>query len=100
LIETRPISNRSWWVGLVAIAAVSLAICVVLDLLYFPPTTISADEDRFLGEAADLLTTGEFRVGGDRAWEMPGTAVFFASVLSLGYAMPLVAVRIANAILL
>jgi hypothetical protein len=31
---------------------------------------------------------------------MPGTAVFFASVLSLGYAMPLVAVRIANAILL
>jgi 4-amino-4-deoxy-L-arabinose transferase-like glycosyltransferase len=86
-------------VGLVAIAAVSLAICLGLDLLYFPPTTISADENRFLGEAADLLTTGEFRVGGDRAWEMPGTAVFFASVLSLGYAVPLVAVRIANAIL-
>jgi hypothetical protein len=40
----------------------------------------------FFTSAADLPTTGEFRVGSDRAFETPGTAIFFAAVSSLGLA--------------
>jgi hypothetical protein len=99
-VESEAISSRLWWWGLVTIALGSLAACLGLDLFYFHPTaTISLDEDRFLREAARLLTTGEFWIGDERAWEMPGTAVFFAAILSLGHAPPLIAIRIVNAIL-
>ena len=91
------ISSRSWHAGLIVIAALSLAACVGLDLSYFSHATTSADEDRFLRSAAELLAQGHFRVGDDVAWEMPGTALFFAGATSLVNAPPLTAVRIANA---
>jgi hypothetical protein len=57
--------------------------CVVVDLFYLPPTTIFPDEHRFLAEAARLAATGQFWVNNDRAWEMPGTALFFAPAVWL-----------------
>jgi 4-amino-4-deoxy-L-arabinose transferase-like glycosyltransferase len=95
MVET--ISSRSWHAGLIAIGALSLAACVGLDLSYFSNTTISADEDRFLRSTAELLAQGHFRVGDDVAWEMPGTALFFAAATSLINTSPLTAVRMANA---
>ena len=96
---TLRISDFTWRAGLLAIAAASLAVCVFLDLVYFGNSTISGDEDRFLRSAAQLLAHSQFRVGNDVAWEMPGTAIFFAAIISLGQMSPLTAVRIVNALL-
>jgi hypothetical protein len=75
--------------------------CAVVDLLYFPPTTIFPDEQRFLASAIRLAASGEFWVGGDRAWEMPGTALFFASAVRLfGAHAAVIPIRFAQAILL
>jgi len=78
-----------------------LVACSIINLFYFPHATIFPDEQRFLASAARLAATGEFWVGYDRAWEMPGTAAFFAPVVWLfganGAVLP---IRIAQAFLL
>ena len=55
-----------------------ILLCTIVNLFYFPRATVFPDEQRFLGSALRLATSGEFWVGKDRAWEMPGTALFFA----------------------
>ncbi len=88
-------------VTLIAIAALSLAVCLTLDLWMFPAGTSLPDEKRFLASAADLAATGEFFVGKMRAWEMPGTEIFFALFLKVfpGKTAALMAIRVAQAIL-
>ncbi len=54
-----------------------LIACTVVNLYYFPPALTFNDEHRFLSSAAELVAGGGFRVGADRAFEMPGTALFF-----------------------
>lgn len=74
--------------------------CAALDLFYFPHTTIFPDEVRILGSAIRLAASGEFWVGPDRAWEMPGAALFFAPFVKLfGPQGAIVPIRIAQAIL-
>jgi hypothetical protein len=78
-----------------------LVVCVAVDLSYFPATTLFPDEPRFLGEAARFIETGQFWIGPDRAWEMPGTALFFAPAVWLfGQHGAIPAIRLAQAILL
>jgi 4-amino-4-deoxy-L-arabinose transferase-like glycosyltransferase len=60
-----------------------LLVGVAVDLLFFPTTTVFPDEQRFLASAVRLAATGEYWVGSDRAWEMPGTAIFFAPAVWL-----------------
>ena len=75
--------------------------CLIVDLLYFPPRLIFPDESRFLGSAAHLVTTGQFSSGGGRAWEMPGTALFFAPAVWLfGPHDAIIPIRLAQAALL
>ena len=94
------LSDAAWRSGLAAIAIASFVACVLVDLLYFDSARlVSGDEARFLHSAAILLADGQFRVGDDVAWEMPGTALFFAAVSWPGLASPLLSVRIANAAL-
>jgi hypothetical protein len=74
--------------------------CSAIDLFYFPRATVFPDEQRILGSAIRLAASGEFWVGPDRAWEMPGTAVFFAAFVELfGPHNAIVPIRIAQAIL-
>jgi hypothetical protein len=74
-----------------------LLACTAVNLIYFPPTTVFPDEQRILASAVRLATTGEFWVGGDRAWEMPGTALFFAPwVWLLGPSKAIIAIRFAQ----
>jgi len=88
-------------VPLTLIAVLSFAICLTLDLWLFPAGTSLPDEKRFLASAADIAASGEFWVGRMRAWEMPGTEIFFALFLKLfpGKSAALLAIRIAQAIL-
>jgi hypothetical protein len=75
--------------------------CAVVDLAYFPATTIFPDEPRFLASAMRLASSGEFWVGADRAWEMPGTALFFAPAVRLfGTQAAVIPIRFAQAVLL
>lgn len=60
-----------------------LVACAIVNLFYFPPTIILPDEQRFVASALRLATSGEFWVSGDRAWEMPGTALSFAPAMRL-----------------
>ena len=66
-----------------ALAGASLCACLFLDLIYFPIGTIFPDEKRFLTSATRMVETGNFAVGSNRAWEMPGTATFFAAFVWL-----------------
>jgi 4-amino-4-deoxy-L-arabinose transferase-like glycosyltransferase len=94
------LSNRRWWVGLCGIGVASFLACLLVDFLYFDSSSlISGDEARFLRSAAGLLAHGQFRVGADVAWEMPGTAIFFAAITAPKLAAPVAAIRIANALL-
>jgi 4-amino-4-deoxy-L-arabinose transferase-like glycosyltransferase len=78
-----------------------LLACSAINLLYFPPGTVFPDEARFLASAIRLASTGEFWVGPDRAWEMPGTAAFYAAVIYLfGPQNPISPIRFAQSILL
>jgi 4-amino-4-deoxy-L-arabinose transferase-like glycosyltransferase len=78
-----------------------LLACSAVNLLYFPPGTAFPDEARFLASAIRLASSGEFWVGADRAWEMPGTAVFYAAVIYLfGPQNPVSPIRFAQSILL
>jgi hypothetical protein len=87
---------RPPWRALIAIGVASFAVCALLDLTYFAARTqlISGDEQRLLASAQHLLETGEFRVGADKAWEMPGTAAFFAALLWLFPSHSLLAIRL------
>jgi len=77
-----------------------LLACVLIDLFYFPRATVFPDEQRFLASAVRLAASGEFWVGSDRAWEMPGTALFFAPAVRLfGPQGAIVPIRFAQAIL-
>ena len=74
--------------------------CAAVDLFYFPHTTVFPDEQRFFASAIRLAASGEFWVGSDRAWEMPGTALFYAPFVKLfGPHNAIVPIRIAQAIL-
>lgn len=78
-----------------------LLACSIVNLFYFPPTTIFPDEQRYFASAVRLAASGEFWVGGDRAWEMPGTAAFYALAIRLfGADMAIVPIRFAQSILL
>src|ERR1700755_2375747 len=74
--------------------------CVIIDLFYFPPSTVFPDEQRFLASAARLAASGAFWVGAARAWELRGPALFFApAVWAFGAHGAVVAIRIAQAVL-
>jgi hypothetical protein len=74
--------------------------CVVVDLFYFPHTTVFPDEQRILASAVRLAASGQFWVGSDRAWEMPGAALFFAPVVRLfGPHAAVIPIRLLQAIL-
>jgi len=76
-------------------------VCVAIDLFFFPATTVFPDEQRFLASATRLAASGEFWVGADRAWEMPGTALFYApAVWAFGAQGAIIVIRIAQAVLL
>lgn len=78
-----------------------LVACWAVDLFYFPRSAQFGDEPRYLASAARLATTGEFWVNGDRAWEMPGTALFFApAVRALGVDRAVLAIRFMQSLLL
>jgi hypothetical protein len=74
--------------------------CVLVDLFYFPASTVFPDEQRFLASAVGLAASGEFVSGGGRAWEMPGPALFFApAVWAFGAHGAVIAIRLAQAVL-
>jgi len=74
--------------------------CAAVDLFYFPHSTVFPDEQRILGSAIRLAASGEFWIGSDRAWEMPGAALFFAPFVKLfGPTGAIIPIRIAQAIL-
>jgi hypothetical protein len=74
--------------------------CAAVDLFYFPHTTVFPDEQRIFASAIRLIESGEFWVGSDRAWEMPGAALFFAPFVWLfGPHNALIPIRLAQAVL-
>lgn len=74
---------------------------MAVDLFYFPQATVFPDEQRILGSAIRLAESGAFWVGADRAWEMPGTAVFFAPAVWLfGAQGAILPIRLMQALLL
>ncbi len=78
-----------------------LLACVIVDLFYFPPFTMFPDEDRIVASAVRLAGSGQFWVGADRAWEMPGTALFFAPAVWLfGAHGAVIPIRLTQAVLL
>jgi 4-amino-4-deoxy-L-arabinose transferase-like glycosyltransferase len=75
-------------------------VCAAVDLVYFPNAPVFPDESRFLDSAQLLVTTGEFRVGTDRAFEMPGTAIFLSAFVSLfGPHAAIIPARVAQGLL-
>jgi hypothetical protein len=89
------------WRALVFIAIASFAACAIVDLTYFSHWILvdGSDEARLIGSGKTLLATGAFQVGTDKAFEMPGTAAFFAAIMWLFPAHPVVAIRIVQAFL-
>jgi 4-amino-4-deoxy-L-arabinose transferase-like glycosyltransferase len=78
-----------------------LLLCAAINFLYFPDATLFYDEPRYLASAKRLLQTGEFWAEHRRAWEMPGTAVFFAGIIALfGADVSIHAIRTSQSILL
>jgi 4-amino-4-deoxy-L-arabinose transferase-like glycosyltransferase len=78
-----------------------LAACVLVDLFYFPHGLVLPDERRILGSAIVLVNSGRFLVGADHAFEMPGPALFFAAAVRLfGLPQAIIAIRLAQALLL
>jgi 4-amino-4-deoxy-L-arabinose transferase-like glycosyltransferase len=74
--------------------------CVTVDLFYFPHATVFPDEQRILGSAVRLTESGAFWVGADRAWEMPGAALFFTPAVWLfGAQGAIVPIRLIQALL-
>jgi hypothetical protein len=87
------------WPAFGAIAAISFVACAALDLFFFKSSTTFGDERRFLQSAAGIVRDFTFRVREDVAWEMPGTAVFYAPFLALFPDHFLMAIRLAQALL-
>lgn len=88
------------WSWLLVLAA-CFSTCMAIDYLYFPSGTIFPDEQRFLASAIRLAASGEYWIGSDRAWEMPGTAIFYAPfVLLAGPEGAVRLIRVAQALLL
>jgi 4-amino-4-deoxy-L-arabinose transferase-like glycosyltransferase len=78
-----------------------IAVCVAVDIFYFPPTPVFPDEVRFLDTAVQLVTAGEFNTGGDRAFEMPGMALFLSPfVAAFGAQAAVIPVRLVQALML
>jgi 4-amino-4-deoxy-L-arabinose transferase-like glycosyltransferase len=78
-----------------------LLACTAVNLIYFPTNTVFPDEQRILASAVKFAATGEFWVNGDRAWEMPGAALFFAPwVWLLGLPKAITAIRFSQTLLL
>jgi len=50
------------------------------NFFYLPPTVTFGDETRFISEAVHFANTGEFRVRGDKAWEMPLVGSFYGII--------------------
>jgi 4-amino-4-deoxy-L-arabinose transferase-like glycosyltransferase len=75
------IVTPAWLVRLAPAWLGCLVLCAVINFYYFPDTITFPDEGRHLGSARRLAQDGEFWVLGARAWEMPGTAVFFALLI-------------------
>lgn len=68
---------------LLAICISCLLLCAAIDIFYFGSQLAFPDERRFYASALGLLRTGHFSVEGARAWEMPGTAAFFAAAFAV-----------------
>jgi 4-amino-4-deoxy-L-arabinose transferase-like glycosyltransferase len=66
---------------LAGLCVACLCACAAVDWIYFPATTIFPDEQRYVASALRLAQTGEFWAAGDRAWEMPSTALFYAAII-------------------
>ena len=81
--------SDNFYGALAVIAFISFAACVSLDFFFFASTTIFPDEQRFLTEAAGLANNLQFHTDGAVAWEIPGTALFFAPFASLRYRLPI-----------
>ena len=65
---------------LIGLAACALLLYTIYNFMYLPPRRILPDEHRFIESAVELAETGEFRVRGKRAWEMPGMALLSAAL--------------------
>lgn len=76
-----------------------LVACTAVNFFYFPHAVIFPDEQRFLASAVKLASSGEFWAGSDRAWEMPGTALFYAPLVRL-FGADVVPIRFAQSLLL
>lgn len=84
------------------IAGVSFCAGAALDIFYFPRELQFPDERRLLASAFGVVERGIFSAGGDRAWEMPGAALFF-SIFVLPFKTPeaaILPIRLAQAWLL
>lgn len=93
--------TKNDYLRLAGVGSACLIVCFLINYLYFPVALTFPDEQRFLGSAADLVQSGEFRVGADRAWEMPGAAIFFAGAIYLfGADAAILPIRTAQSLLL
>ena len=63
---------------LIGLAVLALLSYTLYNFLYLPPHRILPDEHRFINTAIELAETGELRVRGKRAWEMPGLAILYS----------------------
>lgn len=86
----------------VSVAVAAVVLYGVYNFFYLNPDVIFGDERRFLKEAVVLATTGEFRSGTFRAWEMPLPAMIYAGVYLLAGSeeVTILAVRGIQALLL
>lgn len=95
-------ARLSWHFGHMACLCIACLItCAAINWIYFPAVTIFPDEERFVASALVLARTGEFWAAGDRAYEMPGTALFYAAIIKMfGFGHLIPVARIAQSILL
>lgn len=64
--------------ALLVVACFAFLVGAAVDVFYFPAAIHFPDEMRLIASAFGLVEHGTFIVGGDRAWEMPGAALFFS----------------------
>jgi len=93
------VGRAQLWLAFVWLLCISAGLAI--DLAWFPPSVVFPDESRLLDSAIHLAQTGEFRVGADRAWEMPGTALWFSvGVRLFGPDTAILAIRAAQSLLI
>ncbi len=73
------LENRYKIVAIIAFIAYTLFNFFYLRL----ETYFGGDDERFIREAITLVEIGQFKVGEDRAWEMPLTALIYAFFYSI-----------------